>query len=272
VIGIYPNPNILLQKLQRKTRVSPPSHSVALTITGSACGWAAPGTAAILLEKGLARRHAGGLAIDDPDTLDAVALALRDAGQLKSWRGETLDVLAPDDRVLGRIERAAMRPLGLRTRAVHLQALGSDGRIWIARRSAHKSTDPGLWDTLVGGLVAAGESLHEALLRESNEEAGLLPEELQNARRLGQFEVSREVPEGYQVESTWISVCRLPDQRRPVNRDGEVDRIELAKLDEVLKAIADDRFTAEAALSILHWLLAANSPEPVVQRGAGGLV
>ncbi|MGE4335517.1 MAG: NUDIX domain-containing protein [Pigmentiphaga sp.] len=271
MIGIYPNPSILLQKLQRKTRVSPPSHSVALAITGSVCGWATPGTAAVLLEKGLARPQPGGLQIDDPDTLGAVALALRDTGQLKGWRDEALDVLAADDRVLGRIERAAMRPLGLRTRAVHLQALGAGGRIWIARRSIHKSTDPGLWDTLVGGLVGAGESLDEALLRESNEEAGLLPEELQNARRLGQFEVSREVPEGYQVESTWISVCRLPDERQPVNRDGEVDRIELAGVQDVLRAIADDRFTAEAALSILHWLLAAHGPEPSLQRDASGL-
>jgi len=153
---------------------------------------------------------------------------------------------------------------------VHLQALGPGGRIWIARRAAHKSTDPGLWDTLVGGLVGAGESLDEALLRESNEEAGLLPDDLRDAQRLGQFEVTREVPEGYQVESTWISVCRLPDQCQPVNGDGEVDRIELASVEEVLRAIADDRFTAEAALSILHWLLGPDGPEPLLEGGAGG--
>src|SRR5690606_1323182 len=74
----------------------------------------------------------------------------------------------------GRVaDRAAMRPLGMLTQAVHLSAWAPDGRLWIARRALDKPNDPGLWDTLAGGLVAAGEDCETALLRESREEAGL---------------------------------------------------------------------------------------------------
>src|SRR3546814_3997194 len=66
-----------------------------------------------------------------------------------------------------------MRPLGLLTRAVHLNAWTPDGRLWIARRALSKSTDPGMWDTLVGGLAGSREDLEQALLRECAEEAGL---------------------------------------------------------------------------------------------------
>lgn len=265
--AVVPSPQLsperLLQQLQADTRQTPAPDAVAVVVGAVACGWASPTIAATLVEQRLAQRDDRGLHLPDtPAALQAVARGLHQAGLLKGWRNEALDILAPDDAVLGRIERAAMRALGLRTRAVHLQALGSGQRIWIARRADHKSTDPGLWDTLVGGLVGAGEALDVALLRESNEEAGLTPADLVARQPIGQFVVSRHVPEGYQVESTWISACELPPGCRPRNLDGEVAAIELATIPEVLAGIAAGQFTVEAALSILHWLVGTRPNHP----------
>jgi hypothetical protein len=63
------------------------------------------------------------------------------------------------------IERGVMRPLGLITQAVHLSGWSEDGKLWVARRSLTKATDPGMWDTLVGGLVSAGRARPRARIR-----------------------------------------------------------------------------------------------------------
>src|SRR5690606_759392 len=133
---------------------------------------------------------------------------------------ELLDIVDDAGTAVARIERAVMRPLGFTTRAIHLNAFTPDGRMWIAQRSLHKSTDPGMWDTLVGGLIASGETPALALLRESHEEAGLLPEDLASRQEVGQFVVSREVPEGYQIEAVTVTDCVLDATCQPVNQDG----------------------------------------------------
>src|SRR5690606_11983895 len=148
-----------------------------------------------------------------------IATHLLNQGVLTGWRNELLDIPGPGGLTLARIERAAMRPLGLATRAVHLNAYTADRRMWIAQRSLTKNTDPGKWDTLVGGLVAAGESLQEALWRESYEEAGLLPAQMRDAVAAGEFLVSRIVPEGFQVEAVTVTDCVLDDDCVPSNQD-----------------------------------------------------
>lgn len=183
--------------------------------------------------------------------LAEVAARLREAGLLSGWRNELLDLVADDGTVLGCIERAVMRPLGLMTRAVHLTAYAPDGQMWIARRAQHKNTDPGMWDTLVGGLIAAGEEPVLALARESDEEAGLAPSDLAQAVHVGEFLVTRHVPEGYQRERVLVSDCVLPAACTPTNRDGEVDEIRLVPLAEVIGMVAAGAFTAEAAVAIL---------------------
>ena len=69
-----------------------------------------------------------------------------------------------------------MRPLGITTHAVHLVGWTPDGAVWVQQRAHDKATDPGLWDTTMGGLVTAGESIAATLMRETEEEAGLAVE------------------------------------------------------------------------------------------------
>ena len=56
---------------------------------------------------------------------------------------------------------------------VHLQVFDGSGRLYLQKRSRTKDTNPGLWDTSVGGHVAAGETVEEALLREAREELAI---------------------------------------------------------------------------------------------------
>lgn len=240
----------------------PPPGSRPLTLDGRVAGWiVASATRAIA---GLP-----GVRIDDEAVhvsagarqegsltrrLARVAQTLRDAGCLRSWRDELLDVIA-EGQCLAVMERAAMRPLGLLTRAVRLNGWSADGRLWIARRADDKPTDPGMWDNLVGGLASAGESLDQSLLRESSEEAGLAAVDLCNRTPLRTvLRMHRRLPEGYQVEDVFLSDCVLEDAVTPCNQDGEVAEIRLVSCRQAWQMIEEGLFTYEAELSILDSL------------------
>ena len=191
--------------------------------------------------------------------LDHAAQALRAAGLLGGWRDEQLDVRAADDMrgastPLATIERAACRPLGITTFALHLNAFLPDGRLWIAQRAAHKAIDPGCWDSLVGGMQAAGETERQTLEREAAEEAGLALAALALVP-CGRVIMRRPVPEGWQAEVIAAFNATLAQDIVPVNQDGEVQRIEAASVDRVLGMLEDGAFSLEAALVTIDGLL-----------------
>ncbi|MGP1614532.1 MAG: DUF4743 domain-containing protein [Pollutimonas bauzanensis] len=250
------------QQLAKRIQQLPPSGSRPLTVAGKVAGWITAKATGHL--DGLPGIHVEDEAVHITASprqrmpLNAVlaqlALSLKDTGCLRGWRDELLDVIG-EGRRLAVIERAAVRPLGLLTKAVHLNAWSPDGKLWIARRALSKSTDPGLWDTLVGGLAGAGESLDVSLLRESNEEAGLVASDIEGRSPLRIIlRMHRRLPEGYQVEDVLVSDCVLAESVKPRNLDGEVSEIRLVSLDELWSMVEAGDFTREAELVILDGL------------------
>ena len=55
---------------------------------------------------------------------------------------------------------------------VHLHIVDRMGRIYLQKRSMEKDLLPGYWDTAVGGHIDYGETVQEALMRETQEELG----------------------------------------------------------------------------------------------------
>jgi 8-oxo-dGTP pyrophosphatase MutT (NUDIX family) len=197
----------------------------------------------------------GGEAADE--SLARIALWLREQGWAGAWRDELLDVFelaAPGRTRVARIERATVRPLGIATHAAHLVARQEGGRVWVQQRSLSKSTDPGLWDTTVGGLVAAGESLDQALARETWEEAGLRIEEFQSLNLFGQALVRRPTQRGYFIEHIDMFAASLTGGQEPVNQDGEVARFECLDTEALVARLQAGDFTLEAAMVLCHWL------------------
>ena len=241
----------------------PPKGARPLTVSGRVSGWITAratqvvGTLPGVLVTNEAVHMQGqphrGLSVNA--VLEKVALALKEAGCLRGWRNELLDVVG-EGQVLGAIERAALRPLGLLTRAVHLNAWTPDGRLWVARRASTKTTDPDKLDTLVGGLSGAGESLDTSLLRESQEEAGLMPAMLAGRTPIRVItRMHRLLPEGYQVEDALVSECILDDSVVPINQDGEVSEIMALSIEEVWSRVLANEFTLEAELVVLDSLI-----------------
>jgi 8-oxo-dGTP pyrophosphatase MutT (NUDIX family) len=183
-------------------------------------------------------------------SLHRIAVAMRDAGAAHAWRDEQLAVTDEAGNVLGTVERAVVRPLGITTFAVHLAGVVPDGRHWVQQRSLTKPNDPGLWDTLMGGMVPACDSLAQALERETWEEAGLRMVQLTQLAHGGRIATRRpsDGAAGYVVEHIDWYRCVVPDGVTPVNQDGEVAQFRLMDGRELKDRLERDEFTLEAAL------------------------
>ena len=198
------------------------------------------------------KTHAGWKVTGAADaSLDAIARWLDRQRLCSRWRGELLDVVDTEGRNVARIERAAVRALGIATCAVHLVGRSRDGGWWIQQRAHDKSVDPGRWDTLMGGLVTAGEALADTLLRETDEEAGLAVADLESLQRADRITVRRPVDDGYMVEHIEVHEAVVPPALVPANRDGEVERFECVSTATLLERLAADAFTLEAALILV---------------------
>ena len=206
---------------------------------GRRIGWLQPELAARL-----ASFHdvfsAGAERVDllDAEGLTPVVEALAKEGFIPGWRNERYRIADLFD-----IERAAARPFGLTTQAVHLNGIVGE-RMWLARRSATKPIDPGMLDNLVGGGISVGFSVESTLVKEAWEEAGIPAELARKARAGGTISVLREVPEGVQSETISIYDLELPEDFRPQNQDGEVSEFKLLPFAEVEREL----LTYEAAL------------------------
>ncbi|WP_298933658.1 NUDIX domain-containing protein [uncultured Ramlibacter sp.] len=185
-------------------------------------------------------------------SLGQLALALRAAGLAHTWRDEQLGVHDGQGRMLGTVERAVVRVLGISTHAVHLMATAPHGGHWLQQRAFNKPNDPGLWDTLMGGMVPASDSLAQALERETWEEAGLRPAQLDGLVHGGRFLTRRPAGDGqeagYVVEFIDWFRCELAEGVVPSNQDGEVQEFRLMAPAEVVQRLLAGQFTTEAAL------------------------
>ena len=91
-----------------------------------------------------------------------------DSAELLTW------VTDDDSGVLGPVARGEAHGNPDRVhRAAHILVLNGDGHMLLQKRSVRKDTQPGKWDTSVGGHVGFGQSYEEAARREGAEELGV---------------------------------------------------------------------------------------------------
>lgn len=248
---------------------SHPAEGRSLVIRGERYGWLTPSAGAALgeLPEALLRAFhfttdAVTLTLPEDNReanafLAALARALFNAGKLPDWRDELLDVLNEKDAPSGLVlERSAFRLFGLTTRAVYAVAATPEGRYWLGRRSSKKRIDPGLYDTLASGLIAAGETPDFAVRRETAEEAGLKSPDVTFEETPVEYRISRPVPEGWMNEITYAYRGATAAGVFPVPCDGEVATFDCADW-TMLHAFRHTRlltYETEAALEALQLL------------------
>ena len=200
-------------------------------------------------------------ASDRDAALATINAGLREQGLVRAWRDEPYAIVdLGSGQRLARTERAAARFWGTLTLGAHATGYvaGADGRpthLWIARRSPHKATDPGLLDNLIGGGVPDGQAPIETLVREGWEEAGLGPQQMAAARPGRVMRLHRDLAEGLQREDLHSFDLPLPAGVTPHNQDGEVASFECLPLALALERAASTQMTVDAALVTLDFVL-----------------
>jgi isopentenyl-diphosphate delta-isomerase type 1 len=86
---------------------------------------------------------------------------------------EIFDIVNERDEVISRMPRCQVHRDGHKHRAVHVLVFGTDGRIFLQKRSMTKDTFPGVWDSSASGHVDSGEDYDACAVRELKEELGL---------------------------------------------------------------------------------------------------
>jgi len=189
-----------------------------------------------------------------------VLASLRGRNLVPGWRDELYPVNRRfDEAPLLLMERAATPLFGLLSYGVNVNGLvrdGADWKVWVARRSATKHVDPGMLDIIVGGGLPYGISVHDNLLKECAEEAGIPPEVARHASPVGLVTMVIPAAEGLRIGLQFNFDLELPADFTPRNTDGEVAEFQLWSLDELERSLREtDDFMFDVALVNLDLLI-----------------
>lgn len=87
---------------------------------------------------------------------------------------EWFSIVDEDNRVIGKATREQCHNGSkLLHPVVHVHIFNSKKELLLQKRKLNKKIQPGKWDTSIGGHIQAGESLEDAIQRESLEETGV---------------------------------------------------------------------------------------------------
>ncbi len=148
---------------------------------------------------------------------------------------ELFDVLDEKGRIIGTATRQQVHgnPKLIHP-VVHLHIVNDKGQLYLQKRAQSKDLFPGLWDTAVGGHVRHGESIPDALVRESKEELGVNPK---NAKPLFQYIMRNP------FESELVHVFKMRyNGPFKINRD-EVEMGRFFSVFEIKKLLGQGMFT-----------------------------
>ena len=113
-------------------------------------------------------------------------------------------------------------------RVVHVLVFNEKGELFLQKRSMNKDVAPGKWDTSVGGHVNSGETIEEALKRETEEELGITACE---AKFLYTYIHSNP----YETELVYTYSCVHTGEI--THQQDEIDEVHPWGMDEVREAI-----------------------------------
>jgi len=157
---------------------------------------------------------------------------------------ELVDVIDANGNTVRVVTRQQMRENNLPHRCTYVLVFNSRGELFVHQRTPLKDVYPLYWDVCVGGVVTAGESFDESVVREVREEIGvdapvekLFPFHYQDERTFAHGMVYRAVHDG-------------PFRLQPE----EVLHGEFASLAEVLRRIESQPFCPDGVLVLRTYL------------------
>lgn len=167
---------------------------------------------------------------------------------------EWFDVVDESDQVVGRAVRREVHTRGLRHRAVHVLVFNRAGEFFLQKRSLHKDTAPGVWDSSASGHLGAGEDYDASAVRELEEEIGLRTEDA--PRRWLRLPAC---PESGQ-EFVWV--YRLEAEGPFVLNPEEIERGGWFAPDEIARLVREDPSRFASSFRLIWRNLAARGDVP----------
>ncbi len=158
------------------------------------------------------------------------------------------------------LERALVEYLGIRGYGVHLVAYYKEKnnfKIWTPLRSKDKRVEPNKLDNTVAGGISAGESLYQALFRESYEEASLKKKQLSSAVQVGTINYNwRNKKYSLRRDTLFIFDLELPKNIIPKNNDGELTKFKLFDHKKIIEKIKNTKeFKKNCALVLASFFI-----------------
>lgn len=117
---------------------------------------------------------------------------------------------------------------------IHLLLINREGKIFLQKRSMKKDIQPGKWDTSVGGHIAPGETIEDALSREVREEIGF--------RHFTPQFFHKYIWESTRERELVFSFVCISEQIPVIDRD-EISEGRFWSVDEIRKNIGKEIFT-----------------------------
>lgn len=261
-----------LRHIRACNNVRLPGERLPFRLRERPVGWVTPGLATALAGFPDVTCDAAGVTLTDPAALASIARTLADRG-LCRWRNEVFDVRAnPDGPVLAQIDRGAIPSFGVFAVGAHLNGLVErpDGlHVWIARRAANKTLDPGKLDHITAGGVPAGLTPDETLIKEAEEEAAIPASLAARAQHVGTLAYTLERHEGLRRDFVHCYDLELPADFVPHAADGEVEAFELWPVADVMATVRDgDAFKFNVNLVLIDLFLRRGLIESAALRAA----
>ena len=136
-------------------------------------------------------------------------------------------------------DRAAASLFGICSYGVHLNGIAGKQKLWLARRSIDRPQYPKHLDHLVAGGLTARMQVHEVMIRECFEEAGIPESMAQTAKLCGHVSLFMEDHGRIKRDLLFCYDLILPEDFIPSNQDGEVDSFLLKDFSEIENLITE---------------------------------
>jgi 8-oxo-dGTP pyrophosphatase MutT (NUDIX family) len=164
------------------------------------------------------------------------------------------------------MDRALIASFGFRAFGIHVNgmvATPAGPALWIGKRAANKSVEPGKLDNMVAGGQPADLSLTENLLKEAAEEAGLLAELALQARPVGAISYCLEDGIGLKRDTLFLYDLTLPAGIIPYPHDGEMESFALHALPDLLARLKEGFvFKFNVALVLIDFMIRHGAVTP----------
>lgn len=167
---------------------------------------------------------------------------------------EFLEIVSPEGEVIGLARRSEIHGNpSLIHRVVHVLVFDAKGRLLLQKRSMRKDTEPGKWDTSVGGHVNPGEEVMAAALREMEEELGITGCQ---PRFLHSYLFSND------RESELVSTFSCLHEREVCFNTEEVDEVRFWDLGSIKAGLGTSVFTPHFEKEMETFLKGKTDPRP----------